>query len=431
MEKENISSNYEKKTMFNQYQIKIISQIDSILLSIDNSYNIFESIFNLEDFDSLKSFISNITIRGIIDYISKLIDEKKIKIEESESNLKLICDTINPLELILNKKNSDNNNINKDNNEDIKKIKVEEKIISKSQLNNNNLKLIKTLNLHKDWITKILIFPLGNIISVSYDNSINYYDSNFNLLQKIQNAHNKGINYIDIKDENNFVTCSIDKTIKTWIKKENKFQINKIIINAHDQDIIKVLYYSNINLISCSIAKNIKIWEEKDNNYQSVTALTHNDYIFSFLILEDKKILVSGGEDGIIFWKLNNFEFIIHIEKTYCGSCNSLCRINKDYIIVNGRGNRISLKVISISQKNVVKEIFYPYTCYGLCYIKSKRIFLVGGVTRDLKIYEIDNFKCIQTIKDAHFNFISGFLELNNGNIISYGNKNQSVIWSF
>ena len=57
MEKENISSNYEKKTMFNQYQIKIISQIDSILLSIDNSYNIFESSFNLEDFDSLKSFI--------------------------------------------------------------------------------------------------------------------------------------------------------------------------------------------------------------------------------------------------------------------------------------------------------------------------------------------------------------------------------------
>ena len=84
MEKENISSNYEKKTMFNQYQIKIISQIDSILLSIDNSYNIFESIFNLEDFDSLKSFISNITIREIIDYISKLIDEKKIKIKENE-----------------------------------------------------------------------------------------------------------------------------------------------------------------------------------------------------------------------------------------------------------------------------------------------------------------------------------------------------------
>ena len=71
-----------------------------------------------------------------------------------------------------------------------KKIKVEEKIISKYQLNNNNLKLIKTLNLHKDWITKILIFPLGNIISVSYDNSINYYDSNFNILQKIQNSHN-------------------------------------------------------------------------------------------------------------------------------------------------------------------------------------------------------------------------------------------------
>ena len=81
-----------------------------------------------------------------------------------------------------------------------------------------DLKLIKTINAHDNFITCVSVFPSGNIISVSDDKSIKIWDNNFNLLQNIQNAHKERINYIDIKDENNFVTCSNDKSIKTWIK---------------------------------------------------------------------------------------------------------------------------------------------------------------------------------------------------------------------
>ncbi len=40
---------------------------------------------------------------------------------------------------------------------------------------------------------------------------------NINNLE-IPNAHNNFINYVYVKDENNFVTCSWDNNIKTWIK---------------------------------------------------------------------------------------------------------------------------------------------------------------------------------------------------------------------
>ena len=73
-------------------------------------------------------------------------------------------------------------------------------------------------------------------------------------MQKIDSENYEQINYIYIKDEDNFVTCSSDKTIKTWIKKENKFVINKEIKNAHNNNIYKVIYDSKGNLISCSIA---------------------------------------------------------------------------------------------------------------------------------------------------------------------------------
>ncbi len=102
---------------------------------------------------------------------------------------------------------------------------------------------------HNNHIIFMSGFPSGNIISVTKDKSIHIYDNNLNILQDIQNAHEDLICCIDIKDENNFVTCSNDKNIKTRIKKENKFEINQIIKYAHKLKIRKVVYYSNKKLI--------------------------------------------------------------------------------------------------------------------------------------------------------------------------------------
>ena len=83
-------------------------------------------------------------------------------------------------------------------------------------------KVKKIIQPHYDTVHSISIFPSGNIISVSYDKSIKIYDSKFNNLQEIPNAHDNFINYVYIKDEYNFVTCSWDNNIKTWKKKIKK-----------------------------------------------------------------------------------------------------------------------------------------------------------------------------------------------------------------
>ncbi len=103
----------------------------------------------------------------------------------------------------------------------------------KIQSINYNFNIIMSKKEHNNYIMSMRVFPSGNIISVSKDKSIHIYDNNLNILQDIQNAHEDLICYIDIKDENNFVTCSNDKNIKTCIKKEDKFEINQLIKNAH------------------------------------------------------------------------------------------------------------------------------------------------------------------------------------------------------
>ena len=123
----------------------------------------------------------------------------------------------------------------------------------------------------------------------------------------IQNAHDNHITYVEVKDENNFITCSNDKSIKLWIKKENEYLNNQIINNAHDNGITKVIFYSNRNLISSSFKK-IKIWKENYNNdYENIGTLTHINWVETILYLEDKSILISSGKDGTKFWNLNKY----------------------------------------------------------------------------------------------------------------------------
>ena len=122
---------------------------------------------------------------------------------------------------------------------------------------------------------------------------------------------------IEIIDENNFVTCSSDKSIIFWNKKYNKFTDKRIIQNAHNREIMKVLHCSNGDLISGSTGGEINIWKKKNNLYNKINdeinnQLHQNNNLQDLLLLEDKNMFISGGEKGIILWNynLNNIDLI-------------------------------------------------------------------------------------------------------------------------
>ena len=396
--KTNNSKNYKRiSKLFNQYKIELISNLNSIIISIKSNSLFYQSNFNFQNLQKL--FIGKNRIEEIIEFICILIEHNMIKIEENEICLKLILSptlyNYPNIELILNK------------------------VLS-------NINLIKSINVQKDYINSISIFPSGNIISVSEDKSIIIFDIHYNILQNIQNAHDESIIYVDVKDENNFITCSYDKSIKTWIKCKDEFKMNKCINNAHKEQINKVLYYSNSNIISCSRDYIIKIWEEINNNYQLITSLSHSNCVYSILLLEDINILISSGFDGTKLWNLNNFELIKYFKKVKCQWWNALNRIDYDRIIIGDK----SLIIISILKKSIIKEIKISFNCIGIKLIKEKGIFLVGGSNEDIKIYNNNNYQCIQTIKKAHKDYINGFIELKDGLIGSFSDDGLINIWS-
>jgi len=290
------------------------------------------------------------------------------------------------------------------------------------------LKEIKIINEKNKYVNSVSIFPSGNIIIASSDKSLKIFDFNFNILQNIENAHNDSITYVSIKDENNFVTCSFDNSIKTWIKYMNKFKVNINIINAHYNCINKVIYFSNGNLISCSNDKTIKIWEENYNIYQSVTILNHLDIVCSILLIEDKNKLITSGLDGTKILKINNFELIKYYKESDISIWIELCRIDEDKIIIGGYK---SMKIISLSQEKIVKKIKISFNCLAITMIKNKGLFFVGGNSKKIMIYRNDNYECIQIINNEQNKDINGFIELKNDLIVSFSDDNIIKIWSF
>ena len=294
-------------------------------------------------------------------------------------------------------------------------------------INQPCLKLIKIIYIESQ-IKLISIFPSGKIVSVSYDKLIRIYDNNYNIIQIISNAHDDFISCLQIKNENNFVTSAwLD--IKTWSKNlnENKFILNKIIKNAHYGNIFNVLYLSNENLISCSSDKSIRIWEENNNEYQLITLIIHSDEVNSILLLEDKNIFLSFSLN-IQFWNLKNYEYICQINNKVYAEYNSLKRIDDDRIIMIEQ-NRL-IKVISINNKKIIYEIKNNDWCYEICVIECKKIFLIGGKNKEIKIYRNDNYECIKIINNCHEGSIFGLLKLNNNVILTYGNDDKIKIWS-
>ena len=288
---------------------------------------------------------------------------------------------------------------------------------------------IKTINAHKDTINSISVFPSGKLISISNDKSIKIYDINLNIIQIIRKAHDNSIEGVSIKDENNFITSSTDNNIKNWRKIGNKFILNSIIEKAHKDLIYSIQYCKNGNIISYSKDKTMKIWESINNNkFQNIITILLSEKIHSILLLESKNLLFTLSDKGTKIWNYNNFNMIKNIEEIKSIEKNAIAAIDEDKVIFGGGTDNI-MKIVSIKEKKILKEIDNQFQCYAICILRNKGYFLIGGYSRDIKIYTNNNYECILHYECAHSGYISGFNLLFDQTILSYSFDKTIKIW--
>ena len=477
-------SNYQilnEELIYNEWKINLSFNENEIKIKMNklNLFEYYEEVFTFNYLKNLIFFFSNISIKEILNEIIEIIKNKNLIIKEIKEEKKLILTLKSNIDNILKndfilKKNIKINNtlieylyekveyllseneklqstitiLQHENTELKNEINSKRKILEKikdlekrvfekfENLENKNSKKnklifhnIKTINAHNDWVTTVSVFPSGKIISVSKDKTIKIWDENFNIIQIIENQHSNKIDYISIKNENNFITCSFDKSINIYRKEKNKFILRKKISNAHNDEIRKVIYCDNGNIFSCSFDRTIKYWEEvSNNNFQIISILNHSNTIWSILKVDFKNLFISSGLDGTKFWNLNNFECINYIKDVKCYCWNAISLLDENRLIIGG-GNDNILKIISLINLEVIYKINNEFKCWGILNIIDKNVFLIGGISLNIKIYNSIDYKLMYNIEKCHNDSINGITLLNNGLVATYSDDCSIKVW--
>ena len=320
----------------------------------------------------------------------------------------------------INNNHKNTHNLNQ-NNYPIPEIKIikekKEEIISQYL----SFKTILTINQSCNLIS---VFPLGNIICAK-ENFLLIFDFNFKIIQHIL-AHDNDLFCISIKDDNNFVTSSYDDTIKIWKKIKNKFILYYTIINGHNSWIYNVLYCPNYNIISCSHDHSIKIWIKNKSKYECMMGIKTKGSNDSTLLLNDINILIISGGGGTMFWNINNYELLFSIYIFCCGQ-KILKRLNKEKIII-GADLDSKIKIVDIISRKEIMAIDNGFKCNGICVLPNRNLFMVGGTSHNIKLYNSENYEYIGNFSDSNNGHILGLILFKNDLILSYANV--IVLWS-
>ena len=149
--------NQSKDKIFNEYKIKLSIILDSINIEIQkqDSFDIYESKFNIEYLHQQKLLMPNLTLEEMIEFINALIDLKNVQIEENNKNMILILISTLPkypnVKLILNKKELLSNEIIEKIINEIKYLKEENSNLKKNNIElNEKIKLIEKEKINKD-----------------------------------------------------------------------------------------------------------------------------------------------------------------------------------------------------------------------------------------------------------------------------------------
>ena len=246
-----------------------------------------------------------------------------------------------------------------------------------------------TIQAHSKQIFALLETKNGELISGSCDCLIKLflYDlilKNFNCLL-ILIGHKSAINYvIELENNNNYVSCSLDNTIRIWDKKTKQTISNFYI----------------------------------DNN---VWTILENENKIIFIPNEDinKKGLF------LIDYKIGNIEK--KIDDINCTGTNGLYKINNNLIAVASLGDVYIVDIKNYIIKNKMKFEFQSF--FWCAYLLSDGSLVTSGDDKNIIQWDIKKYKLINKKMDIHEHSVPAIVEIENNILITASYDGQIKFW--
>ena len=127
--------------------------------------------------------------------------------------------------------------------------------------------------------------------------------------------------------------------------------------------------------------------------------------------------------------KNNNFKCIKVLNDIWSDYKNNLKRLDKEKIIIYSSFNE-NLNIISIEKFEILFIIDFINECFSIEVFNNFGIFLIGK-ENNIIVFNSNSYNIIQIYNDAHNDNINGFVQLKNGDILSFSNDETMKVWSF
>ena len=462
--KENIK--LEVINIFTKLRNELNKREDELLLEIDKFYelnNIKEDIFKDKFIDNIKYIIE----KG-----------KQINWDNNNNINKNIYDCINIEKMNKDIKNI-NNNINNyklNNNNKIKfyhkydeyinlikkfgylsnnnKINDLEVCININNFNINNIKFIKQITNNFSYGNSYCYDCVCYFISKNNENILSYIDKNSdrksiifydinnnNEIKKFNNAHNQyifTIKYYNYDLYDLILSTSYNNDIKLWNYNEginiltiqNIFNNNTYVFSGcliFDENNFKIFCVGNTGNYIKVYNSNGTFNKEFGNNNEC------RYYIDSFII-ENKKYLISGGNNGIHVFnypELNEYFCFKENNDTTYHNYAKIIKINNNYNLIDNCCNGKEIKIWNFINKNLITKIISTCDLYGFSIINNKYLF-IGGYDYNLKLFDIEKNIFIKDFP-KHTSNVIGVKVINDNNnnnyLVTYGSDNNINLW--
>ena len=519
-----IDSNINKIEIVNNHKKSETNINNSEIKNIKNQINLSTNSINIEILNKPKTQIKysqnieiNIEIKPHKKQIEYLIEYFNIELKSKIKNFAILDFTKkNNLKEYENSRYSNTSSLSDDkyqilkiNNNQNYLISKETNISYETPIKNQNLNVSNKSNnkflleLNEKPISSLSFrerlekFDKKNINvneNISYISSISSKDKTSSI-QRYQmiNEHIGNINcLIEIKNQD-FISCSDDKTIKLF--DSNNYYQNKLSLTPHSQSIIYLLKLNDDFILSCSLDKNIKLIQLSNNNNYSIIKQTisiHSEKINKMILLKNNQIASCGSDSLILIFDFNqrenclmifkkiisksfgidniiecekynnlyafseksnlieiydnqNYELKNKIESiNYIGGNNGVIIYKDDYLIfceING------ISILNLLNNQIEKKFDYKtsynYLFNCLIFIRNEYLFGGGIETIDnkkkiiIKIWRVENKDNNIILEDfdiknnPHSKPIFCFLELSNKKIVTGSEDSSIKIWDF
>jgi len=177
--------------------------------------------------------------------------------------------------------------------------------------NYNTLERVHQFDAHADYIRSLAVHPTSSYILTSSDDmtiKLWDWDKKWNCTQVFE-GHTHYVMQVAFnpKDNNSFVSASLDRTLKVWQLGSTSPNFT---LEGHEKGVNCVAYYAGGDkpyLISGADDRNVKIWDYQNKAcVQTLQGHAHN--IAAVAFHPELPIILSGSEDGTFrIWHANTY----------------------------------------------------------------------------------------------------------------------------